>query len=38
MIGDLILLGFVAHAIVGAVQAGVRRKQPERQPDSEPEN
>lgn len=34
MIGDLILLGFVAHAIVGAVQVGIRRKQPDSQSDS----
>jgi hypothetical protein len=33
MIGDLILVGFVAHAILGAVQVGLRRRQPGDQPD-----
>jgi Ion channel len=33
MIGDLILVGIVAHAIVGAVRAGLSRSEPENQPD-----
>jgi len=34
MIGDLILVGIVAHAIVGAVSAGLARRQPEVGPGS----
>jgi len=34
MVVDLILVGIIAHAIVGAVQAGLRRKQPGVEPDS----
>ena len=34
MIGDLILVGIVAHAIVGAVRTGLARKNPGTEPDS----
>ena len=33
MMGDLILVGLVAHVIVGAVKTGLRRKEAETQPD-----
>jgi hypothetical protein len=33
MLGDLILVGIVAHVIVGAVRTGLRRKEPGTQPD-----
>lgn len=34
MVGDLILVGIVAHAIVGAVRIGLARKQPGIEPES----
>jgi hypothetical protein len=34
MLGDLILVGIIAHAIVGAVRTGLRRKQPGIESDS----
>jgi Ion channel len=34
MVGDLILVGIVAHAIVGAVRTGLARKQPGIEPES----
>lgn len=34
MVGDLILVGIVAHAIVGAVRTGLARQQPGVEPDS----
>jgi len=33
MLGDLILVGIVAHVIVGAVKTGLRRHEPGTQPD-----
>lgn len=33
MLGDLILVGIVAHVIVGAVKTGLRRNEPGTQPD-----
>jgi hypothetical protein len=33
MIGDLVLVGIVAHAIVGAVRTGLARKQPAVEPE-----
>jgi voltage-gated potassium channel len=37
MIGDLVLVGVVAHAIVGAVREGLNRNEPGTQPDETPE-
>ena len=33
MLGDLVLVGIVAHVIVGAVQTGLRRREPGPRPD-----